>query len=153
MTTRSRSRQLVLRLLALGVLAFMLIGYAALVRQRAFAGRVAQQVKAGVPIGTPRGVAESWAVKTFGYFTNYRPTKNDNGGLMQRAGVPDRVPGGVIEFVATPRDLVGRGIDKLRPGHVWVYLLLDEEGCVQDYRFLSFDELRQMEQEASPDGA
>jgi hypothetical protein len=150
-TTKSYSRLLRNMLLALVTVSLLALGYVSLVQHDAFIQHVTQKVKAGVPIGTPRNKAESWAVQTFGFLPSYRAPDSDDRShgptLMQRAGVPKSVPGGVIEFLAKRRDPLGRGLDQIRSGHVWVFLLLDNDGCVQDYRFFSFGDLREMERE------
>jgi hypothetical protein len=83
-------------------------------------------------------------VQTFGFLPNYRKSAH-RGGLMNLAGVPNNVPGGVLECLAVPRDPLGRAIQQVRPLHVWVFLLLDHDGRVEDYRFLSFGQVREFE--------
>jgi hypothetical protein len=44
-----------------------------------------------------------------------------------------------------PRELLSRAYHEIRPQHVWYFLMLDERGEVYDYRFMSFNDLREIE--------
>jgi hypothetical protein len=109
---------------------------------------VAREVKAGVPVGTNRAAAEAWCVRTFRFIPTYS-TPGDvargKTGLIKTAGVPSIVRGGVIQALAKPDNPLYEAYDLIRPQHVWYYLLLDERGAVYDYRFMSFDDLRELE--------
>jgi hypothetical protein len=138
-------RNLVIAASLVGLLA---LGYVGWRQQDAFVQSVIRQVRVGIPIGTPRAQAEAWAVQNFKLGTIFQPTGAD-GGLMRWAGVPEHVDGGVVTCSAMPLDPLGQTMHRLRPNHVWVYLLLDRNGCVADYRFLSFETLRKIESEES----
>ncbi len=118
-------------------------------RPDAFAARVEQLVKAGVPPGADRAEAEAWVWQTFRVRAAYCPPGGDDRSrgptLMGRAGVPEAVPGGVVWFTARRPGLAGDVLGRLRPGHAWGFLLLDRGGRVGGYRFFSFDELRGVE--------
>jgi hypothetical protein len=132
--------------------AVILIAFVAAVWQlrprQNFKAFVAREVKAGVPAGTTRSAAEAWCVRTFRFIPMYRSPEEIaewKTWLGKKAGVPAAVPGGVIEGTAPPREPLSRAYDLIRPQHVWYYLLLDERGKVYDYRFMSFNELREIE--------
>ena len=123
-------------------------------KQTAFAEQVAQRVKDGIPIGTPRDAAENWVVEHFRSMPSFHLSNRAiEKSLWERAGVPENVPGGVICCLATRSDLIGRLLDRFWPNHVFMFLLLDNRCQVQDYRFLSFSEWAKMErQEAAVGG-
>jgi hypothetical protein len=140
------------RLVAVAALVVLAVAAASCwwaLRQADFTGQVERQVKAGVPIGTARNAAEVWVEPTFGVLPTYLPPGSDDRSqgptLMQRAGVPEVVPGGVVRFTVNRRDLVGRALNYIQPDHVSVFLLLDEAGSIQDYRFLSLKKLGEIE--------
>jgi len=143
-----RSKSVVRISAALLVTLLLAFGYIAWTSQNAFKEQVERQVRAGIPVGTTRNQAETWISQKYTINPMYRTAHVTDGPLPleKPAGVPEFVPGGVVGGVAKPSDLIGRGLDRLRPNHVWFYLLLDQNGCVQGYRFFSFDELRRIEE-------
>jgi hypothetical protein len=143
----ARSKLIVRISAALLVMFLLAFGYIALTSQDAFEQRVQRQVRADIPVGTTRNQAETWITQKYIFLPTYRTAHVKDGPLPleKRAGVPEFVPGGVIGGLAKPSDLIGQGVDRLHPNHVWFYLLLDQNGFVQDYRFFSFNELRKIE--------
>jgi hypothetical protein len=127
------------------------LGYITWRNQLAFPDQVIRKVMSGVPIGTTRSTAEAWARQSFKFIPTYYSASDTNvyrappTNLFHRAGLPENVPGGVVLCSARPGDPIGRAWDSWRANHVWVFLLLDRDGRVQDYRFLSFAELAKME--------
>jgi hypothetical protein len=114
-----------------------------------FAAGVEQSVRAGVPLGTDRTTAETWVWQTYQVRPAYCPPGGDDRSrgptLLGRAGVPEAVPGGVVWFPARRPGLAAEVLNRLRPDHVWVFLLLDRGGRVDGYRVFSFGELREAE--------
>jgi hypothetical protein len=144
----SKTRYKWLRAILIGLVCLIVLGVlcALWLQQDAFEEFVSTQVKAGIPLGTPRSKAEAWLQRTYGYGPQYRaPDEGPPAGLTRLAGVPEGVLGGVVETVATPKDLLGSAMNCVHPNHIFIYLLLDRNGSVQDYRFLSFNRLRKIE--------
>jgi hypothetical protein len=111
-----------------------------------FAERVTREVPTGVPIGTPRTTAEAWLTEQYGAFYGHykgpglvgpqRPKM-----LLDAVAIAEDVPGGVVIERVRKRRLLERLLDRLHHEEVWVFLLLDADDGVQDYRFMSYPEL------------
>src|SRR5205807_2034054 len=116
---------------------------------RSFRDRVEAEVRAGVPIGTPRGEARTWLQRTYGF--QPRDTDDVTGdqfqgqSVPQLAGIPADELGGLLRVTAARHGLFGSAINAIHRDQVWVYLLIDRQGRVSGYYFLSIDELRAME--------
>jgi len=115
-----------------------------------FADQVEKHVKAGMPPGTDRAAAEAWISRSYQVIPSYAPPGRDKRSrfptLLQRAGIPENVPGGgVVMFPALHQGFLGGWLSRIRPDHVWVFLLLDQDGRVQDYRFYSYHQFREAE--------
>ena len=137
------------RVLLMAAILVAVVATAWLLRPRQdFKTFVAGEVKSGVPLGTRRSAAEAWCVRRFRFIPTYRTPEEvaeTKRGLAKMAGVPALVPGGMIEGLARPESPLQQAYHAIRPYHVWYYLLLDEHGAVYDYRFLSFNDVREFE--------
>jgi hypothetical protein len=157
MNEKARAKRIKTVLFVAVPVLLLAVGYAAWRHQTTFPQTIEQEVRAALPIGTPRSTAEAWAVQNFKFIPTYQPSDARalplSKSLMGRAGVPVNMPGGVVPCVAKQSDLLGIALDSLQPNHVWTFLLLDREGRVYDYRFLSFAELRRMEREEAAAGS
>src|SRR5947207_600136 len=103
----SKARSRWLQVILIGVFSLVILGvlYSLWLQQDSFEDRISAQVKSGIPVGTPRSKAEAWLQQTYGYEPQYRPANNGPPeGLSRLAGVPENIPGGVVETVATPTD-------------------------------------------------
>jgi hypothetical protein len=116
------------------------------------AEQVEAEVRAGVPLGTPRDQAESWFLQTYGTFAIYLddPTGDRFTGLSvpELAGVPAGELKGMVRGTVRRRGHLGRAVDRIAYEHVWVYFLIDRQVTVSGYYFLPFSQLRTMERES-----
>jgi hypothetical protein len=114
-----------------------------------FTDQVEERVKAGIPAGTDRAAAEAWISRSFRVIPSFSAPgvhkRSRSPTLLQRAGMENVPGGGVVMFPAVRQGFIGEIISHIRPDLVWVFLLLDESGRVQDYRFYSVAELREAE--------
>jgi hypothetical protein len=116
---------------------------------RTFLERVESEVRAGVPIGATREEALSWVGRTYGVV----PWETDDvtGDQFQGqtvpelAGVPADEVGRLIRVVVRRRGLFAEPADAVHYAQVFEYLLIDRNGRVSGYFFLSPDQLREME--------
>lgn len=150
---RRRSRRLRYVLLACA-LALVLVGGAAAIHlwtESSMRARVEAEVRAAVPIGTPRADAEAWAQKRFRFIPTYHEAPIGDRfvgrSIPDLAGVPADELVGAVRTTAQPMGLVGDALNKIRPEHVWIYFLIDRENRVCGYCFLSLSQLRVMEAE------
>jgi hypothetical protein len=149
-TSRATPRRRKRRWLLLTAAIFVVFGSTAwlLLSRQNFKEFVAREVKSGVPLGTTRAVAKAWCVRTLRFIPTYNTPQEVaqwKTGFMKSAGVPTIVPGGVIQGLVKSQNALYQAYDLIRPQHVWYFLLLDERGEVYDYRFMSFNDLREIE--------
>jgi hypothetical protein len=103
-----------------------------------FVEEVAEKIKGVIPVGTQRPTAESRIVQSFECIPSYhRSNRAFDKSIWNCAEVPENVSGGVIIFLVRPNGLVGSVFGRFWRNDVLIFLLLDGEGQVQDYRFLS----------------
>jgi hypothetical protein len=55
----------------------------------------------------------------------------------------------MVFCTARRQGALAQALDRVYSDHVWVYFLLDKDQRVRDYYFLSFAELRKLEQKAA----
>ncbi len=114
-----------------------------------FVERVESEVRAGVPLGSSRQDAESWAERTYGVIPMFNGDVSGDRWVgrtvPELAGVPADQLGGVVRTTAFRRSPVGKAINLIDNERVSVYFLLDRQQRVCGYFFLSLSQLREME--------